>query len=137
MDRACEHDRLVAQLRPVVVAPGNQRRLHLRPLQDEARLWFVDGERDRLVEQRLVFDHAAGLEPAARGQDHLRLGVVDADRELFRGKPAKHDGVYRADACASEHCDHRFRHHRHVENDAVAFDDAEITQDRNEHLGLG
>jgi len=78
MDRACEHDRLVAQLRPVVVAPGNQRRLHLRPLQDEARLWFVDGERDRLVEQRLVFDHAAGLEPALA--DRITFGLASSMR---------------------------------------------------------
>ncbi len=42
-----------------------------------------------------------------------------------------------ADARAGEHGDHRFRHHRHVKNDAVALADAEIAQHAAEHLGLG
>ena len=94
------------------------------------------GERDRLVEQRLVFDDAADLEAAARRQDELRLGVVDAGRELVRGEAAEHHRVHRADARASEHGDHRFRHHGHIEDDAIALRDAEIAQDRGEHLRL-
>src|SRR5262244_1112711 len=50
VDRAREHDRLVAQLRPVVVAAGNERGLLLRTLQDETGVGLVAGERDRLVE---------------------------------------------------------------------------------------
>ena len=93
-------------------------------------------EPDRLVEQRLVLDDAPGLEPAARRQDHLRLGVVDAGRELVRGEAAEHHRVHRADARASEHADRRFWHHRHIEHDTVALLDAEVTQDRGQHLGL-
>src|SRR5262249_18844716 len=127
---------LGAQLRPVGVGAGTERGLLLRALQDEAGVGLVAGERDRLVEQRLVFDDAADLEAAARRQDELRLGVVDAGRELVRGEAAEHDRVYRADARASEHGDHRFRHHGHIEDEAIARRDAEIAQDRREHLRL-
>ena len=80
---------------------------------------------------------AAGLEPAARGEDHLRLGVVDAGRELARREAAEHHRMHRADARAGEHADHRLRHHRHVEDDAVALLDAEVAQQRRQHLHLG
>src|SRR5581483_12400438 len=36
-----------------------------------------------------------------------------------------------------EHRDHGFGHHRHVENDAVAFGNPEIAQHAGEHLRLG
>ena len=94
-------------------------------------------ERDRLVEQRLVGDDAARLEAAACREDHLRLGVVDAGGEFARGKAAEHDRMNRADARAGEHADRRLRHHRHVEDDAVALADAEIAQHGGEHLRLG
>ena len=42
-----------------------------------------------------------------------------------------------ADARAGEHGDDRLRHHRHIENDAVALADAEVAQHAAEHLGLG
>ena len=95
------------------------------------------GERDRLVEQRLVMHDAAGLEAAACRQDHLRLGVVDAGRQFARGEAAEHHRMDGADAGAGEHRDHRLRHHRHIENDAVALADAEIAQHAAEHLRLG
>ena len=81
---------------------------------------------DRLVEQRLVRDDAAGLDAAARRQDDLRLAVVDAGRELLGREAAEHHRMNRADARAGEHRDHRLRHHRHVEDDAVALGDAEV-----------
>ena len=37
-----------------------------------------------------------------------------------------------ADARAGEHGEHRFRAHRHVDDDAIAFADAEIVHDRGE-----
>ena len=93
-------------------------------------------EPDRLVEQWLVLDDAAGLEPAARRQDHLRLGVVDAGRELVRRETAEHHRVHRANARTGEHADRRLRHHRHIEHDTVALLDAEVAQDPSQYLGL-
>ncbi len=117
--------------------PVDHRRLRLRALQDQAGVGLVRRERDRLVEQRLVSDDAARLEAAARRQDRLRLGVVDPGGQFARGEAAEHHGMNGADARAGEHRDGRFRHHRHVEHDAVALADAEVAQHAAEHLRLG
>jgi hypothetical protein len=51
--------------------------------------------------------------------------------------------MHRADPRAGQHRHHRFRHHRHIEDDAVALDDTEVLHDRRErfhlkqHLGVG
>ena len=71
----------------------------------------------------------AALDAAARRKDQLRLGILDAGREFFRGKAAEHHRMHRADPRAGQHRDHGFRHHRHIEDDAVALGDAEILHD--------
>ena len=101
------------------------------------------GKPDRLVEQRLVLHDAAGLDAAARRKDQFRLGVLDPGRELFRGETAEHHRMHRADPRAGQHRKHRFRHQRHIEDDAVALGDAEIGHHGGErlhlleHLGIG
>ena len=65
------------------------------------------------------------------------FGVVDAGRQFARREAAEHDRVNGADARAGEHGDHGFRHHGHIEDDAVALFDAEIAQHGGEHLRLG
>ena len=51
--------------------------------------------------------------------------------------------MHRTDARACQHGDDRIRHHRHIENHAVAFGDAEILHHCGErlhftqHLGIG
>ena len=107
-----------------------QFRLGLRALLDHAAIRLVRGELDRLVEKRLVGDDAPGLEAAGGGEDQLRLGIVDAGGKLMRREAAEDDGMDRADARAGEHADHRFRDHRHIENDAVALADTEIGEHR-------
>ena len=87
-------------------------------------------ELDRLIEQRLVRDDPAGLDPADAETISLRPGVVDTRGELTRREAAEHHRVNRADARAGEHRNHRFRHHRHVNNDAIALADAEVAQRR-------
>ena len=98
----------------------------LRPLQDDAGLWLDAGKPDRLIEQRLVLHDAAGLEPAARRKDQLRLGVLDPRRQLLGSEAAEHHRMYRTDPRAGQHRDDGFRHHRHIEDDAVALGDTEI-----------
>ena len=120
-----------------MVAAFDQSGFELRPLQDQTSVGLVRRERDRLVEQRLVGDDAAGLDAAARRQDRLRRGVVDAGREFVRGKAAEHHRMDGADARAGEHGDRRLRHHRHVDEHPVALADAEVAQHGGEHLGLG
>jgi len=137
VDRAGVNKRVVAHRCPIMIAAGDERSFRLPPLQDEASIRLVLRQCDRFVEQRLVVHDAARLDAAARGQNHFRLGVIDTGREFARGEAAEYHGVDGADARAGEHCEHRLRHHRHVENDAIALADAEIAQHGGEHLGLG
>src|SRR6202034_1633682 len=63
--------------------------------------------------------------PAAVGRDHqLRLGVFDAVLQRPGGKAAEHHRVDGADAVAGVHGNHGLRHHRHVDDDAIATLDA-------------
>ena len=122
-------------------APSPQRLLW--PLQDDASLRLDVGKRDRFVEQRLVLHDAAGLEPAARREDQFRLGVLDPGGQLLGGEAAEHHRMHCADPGAGQHRHHGFRHHRHIEDDAVALGDAEILHHGGErlhfvqHLGIG
>ena len=130
-------DRVLPHRAPVMVAARRQLRLALRALQDHAGRRLVLRKIDRLVEQRLVGHDARALDAAAGGQDDLRLGVVDAGGELLGGEAAEHHRVDGADARAGEHGEHRLRHHRHIDDDAVALLDAEVAQDGAEQLHLG
>jgi hypothetical protein len=91
---------------------------------------------DRRIEQRLVGDDAADLDATGGGQDYTRLRVVDARRQLVRGKPAEDDRMDRAYAGAGQHREGRFGHHRHVDQDAIALDDAEARQHAGETRDL-
>ena len=112
-------------------------------LQDQAGIRLVRRQRDRGVEQGLVFHHAARLQAAGRRDDHLRLGVGDAGGQFGRGEAAEHDGMDRAQPGAGEHGDRRLRHHRHVDHHAVALGHAERGQRAGElrraaqQLGVG
>ncbi len=70
----------------------------LLALLDDHGFGLMGGQLERAVEQRLVLDHAAGLDAARRRHDHLRRGVVDADRQLVCCEAAEDDRVHRADA---------------------------------------
>jgi len=52
------------------------------------------------------------------------LGVVDPGGEFLGREAAEDKRVNGADASASQHGDDRFRDHRHVDEDAVALDNA-------------
>ena len=122
---------------PVVVAPLDHPRGDLRALEDDAVSRLVPGKADSEIEQRLILHDAARLDAAARGQDHLRLGVVDAGRELLGGEAAEHHRVDGADARAGKHRDDRLGDHRHVDQHPVAGDDPEIREHGAERSGLG
>ena len=116
---------------PVEVAGLDERGGELGPLQDDAVLRLRRGQRDGLVEHRLVGNDAAGLETARRGNDDFRPGVGDPLGQLRRGKPSEDDGVDGTDAGTGQHGHDGFRHHRHVDDDAVALRHAQ----RDEHTG--
>ena len=75
--------------------------------------------------------------PASAVTMHLRRGIVDARGEARRGEAAEHDRMDRADAHAGEHREHGLRHHRHVDQHAVAALHAETRQHRGAAVHLG
>ena len=122
--------------RPIVVATRVQLRGSNRALEDDAALGLVSRNLDGLVEKRLVSDDAARLYAARARHDHLGLGIVEAFGELVAGEAAEHDRVDRTEASRGQHRDHCLRHHRHVNDDAVAFFDAEPRQNGRERRHL-
>jgi len=110
----------------------------LLALQDETDVRLVARHVDRIVEQRLVGDDPARLQSAGRRDDQLRSRVVDARRQFVRGKAAEHHRMHRADAGAGQHRYGGFRHHRHIDDDAVALADTLVAQHRGQrhHLAL-
>ncbi len=112
----------------VVVTAGRKLGPRGLALENEAGFRLMRGEADRGVEQRLVFHDPPRFEPARGGDDDAGLGVRDTRGELGRGEPAEHDGVDRTKPGAGEHRNDRLRHHRHVNDDAVARLDAKFRQ---------
>ncbi len=100
----------------------------MRTLKNNAVLRFVRGKVDGAVEQRFVFDDAADFDAAGSRQDDARRGVIDAQRQFGRRKTAEHHGVDCTQARHRQHRDHRFRNHRHVDDNAVAFNHAKSGQ---------
>ena len=78
-----------------------------------------------------------GSSPQLAERIDFRRGVVDPGRQFARGEAAEHHRMNGADACTGQHRNHRFRHHRHIEKNAVALADAEVAQHAAEHLRLG
>lgn len=62
----------------------------------------------------------------------LYLGMVDPGGELLGRESAEDERVNSADASTRQHCDDRFRYHRHVDEDAVALDDPTWLQNGRE-----
>ena len=74
--------------------------------------------------------HGGIFAEAPIGGDHqFGLGIVQAIAQGFGAEPTKHDAVGRANAGTGQHGDRRFRDHRHVNPNDVAFLRAEGFQD--------
>ena len=129
LDRDAGHRLGVAKrLLPLDVAGRVELRLELRALEDDTPRGLALYEPDRGVEQRLVRDDAPGLEAAGGGDHDLRLRVLEPTRQLVRREAAEDNRVDRTDPRTRQHCDQRLRHHRHIDDDAVAPLHAEAAQ---------
>ena len=99
--------------------------------------------RERGVGELLERERFSRAERDVRGDEQFTFGIVDAACERIRTEPTEHNRVNRTDARAREHGDGGFGNHRHVNRDAVAFDDAERFEDVGEladilvKLGVG
>jgi hypothetical protein len=128
---------------PLDIAPEGHLAGSLRSLQDDAMIGLVTRLVDGLVQKGLVLHYPGGFDAAGSGHHDLRFGVVDA-RGQFMGREAAEDHrMHGADTGAPEHGHERFRHHRHVDDDAVPFCDAQAGQRPREqgdpvaHLPVG
>ena len=88
----------------------------------------MPGLRNRCVQQGFVSHEAARFDAARGSEDQCGLGIIDPRGQLIRRKSSKHHRVNGADAGASEHCDHRFRDHRHIDDDAITPPDTKPPQ---------
>ena len=113
---------------PIEVAWRVERGRGLLALQDDAVARLVGGALHRGVKQRLVGDDAVKLDAAGRREDHFRPCVVDAGGEFWRRESAEHHRMHGAQTGAGQHRRHRLRHHRHVDQHAVALGHAEVRQ---------
>jgi hypothetical protein len=59
----------------------------LRPLQGDAVIRLMPGDRERAVEQRLVLDDPLNLDPARRGDHDLGRSVFNPHASSWDAKP--------------------------------------------------
>ena len=121
--------------RQVVVPAGGHFTRALLPLQDQAGVRLVRRQPDRGIEQWLVFHDPPRLQPAGRGDDNLGLGIGDAGCQFRRGKAAEDHGMNRAEPRAGQHGKRGLRHHRHVDDHAVAAPHAKLGQGARQFRG--
>ena len=102
--------------------------VHARSLRDPEGFWAeVAREIDWIEPAKKIFDPSIGLYGRWFTGAVVNTCYNALDRHVAGG---------RADPRAGQHCNDGFRHHRHIEDDAVAFGDAEIGHDGGERLHL-
>jgi len=68
-----------------------------------------------------IFNDLVDLYSSTCRDEEFGLGIIDANGQLPGGKSAKDHGVDCPQAGAGQHGNNGFRHHGHVNDDAVAF----------------
>ena len=91
---------------------------------------------DRFVGDLLQRHDLPAPVSAVGGDEQPRLLVVDAIAERLGAEPAEHHAVDRPDTGACQHRDRELGQERHVDRDAVAFDDPERFQHVRKHRDL-
>ena len=106
---------------PIVIAVGYEVCLRHGALENNTGVGLVPRKAESFVEQWVVGDYFFDFYSAGCGDDNFRLGIVDAGCQLPCGKSSEDHGVNGAEAGTCEHGDGRFRNHRHINDDPVAF----------------
>ena len=99
---------------PLNVAAGSA---HDQYLFDMLRTWSLQC----CIDIRLQGNGAPAAIPLVGGDYEARTAIFDPASQGIRGKAGKDHRMHRADACAGQHGVGRFRNHRHVERDHIAF----------------
>ena len=100
-----------------------------------------DRAHERALLERLVGvlleRHLTAAAPApVRGDDDLRLAIVDAVAQRLRREAAEDHAVRRPDAGARQHGDRQLGDHRHVDGDGVALLDPVLAEGGGEAVHL-
>ena len=124
VSRCCPLD----QGRPVMVDRRAQLGGVLLALQDHAGLGLVAALLDGGIDDRLVGQYPVALDAAGGGDHHLRLGVLDAHRQLVGREAAEHHRVNGPETGTGIHGDQGLGHHGHVDHHPVALLHAQVSQ---------
>jgi hypothetical protein len=95
---------------------------------DDQHVLDRGGVGQRLVRVGLERRDLAAPVAAVGGDQHLRLGVVDAVAQRRGGEATEHHRVRGADPCAGEHDRRQLGDHRQVDRHAVALGDAQLLE---------
>ena len=119
----------------IMVASGNQRGALRIALQNQAGVRLVWRQRDRRIEQRLVFTTRPGSRP--HDADTITFGLASAMRDASSAaaKPPNTTEWIAPNPRAGQHGDRRLRHHRQVDHHPVAARHAECRQRAGELRG--
>ena len=93
----------------------------LLALQNHAEFGLVGRHVDGRIQKWLVMHHAARLDPAAGRDDGLRRAVINPHGQFIRRKAAEHHRMDGAKPGAGQHRLQGLRHHRHIDDNAVAL----------------
>lgn len=93
-------------------------------MHDDAGRRLPSGEINGGVQQRLIGDGATGLQSTGSGDNQLGAGIVNTCGKFLRRKSAEDNRMDRAEPRTGEHGDNSLRHHRHIDDDAVALHNA-------------
>ena len=81
----------------------------------------MTGDAKCFINQRFVFNDIGKFYPAGSRHQGFWFCIINTDRQLIRGEASKNHRVNRSKPGTSQHCDHCFRNHRHVDDDPVSF----------------
>ena len=95
------------------------------------RSGFTDGDLNSLIEQRFVGHNSVHFDATGSRDDQLGLCIIDATGQFMSGKTSEDHRVDHPNSGTGQHGNDGFRHHRHVDDDPVAF----LNPLANQHSG--
>src|SRR5208282_6417636 len=93
-------------------------------------------EGERFINAFLERHDAAAAESAIGRDDQLGLAIENAVGNRLRAEPAEHNRVNSPEARARQHGNGRLRHHRQINDDAVALFEAVALEHIGEYANL-
>ena len=109
---------------PIIIASFDHIGHAFFALEHEHDVGFMLCNLNRAVDQGFIGHGASRFQTAGRSKDRLGCRIVDAHGQFVCGKPAEHNRMDCANACAGQHRNQGFCDHGHVDDDTVTCGDA-------------